>query len=96
MARTRNNIAAAFAATALFAGLSASPALAFNGRDALALCLQQGAAQCAVATQPDGAIRIATREGIALSCANANAPCTMLYAPRATHLAQAPAPPATR
>jgi len=87
MARTTSF--AALAATALFAGLSITPALAIDGREAVNQCLSQGARQCAFATQADGSIRITTRDGQALSCASANAPCAMLYAPRATQIAEA-------
>lgn len=95
MARTRN-FAAAFAATAFFAGLSTTPARAFDGRDAVNQCMQQGASQCAFATQADGSIRITTREGQTLRCASANAPCAMLYAPRTQQIAEAPRATQTR
>lgn len=84
------SFAAALAATALFVGLSATPALAIDGREAVNQCMSEGARMCAFATQADGSIRITTRDGQTLSCASAAAPCAMLYAPRTTQIAEAP------
>lgn len=73
----------------MFAGLSVSPALAIEAREAVALCMQQGASQCAFASQADGSIRITTRDGQNISCANASAACTMVYQARPVQIAEA-------
>lgn len=84
-------LTALFTASAMFAGLSTTPAFATTGREAVNLCMAQGAEQCAFASQTDGSIRITTRDGQSLRCASADGACAMVYrAPRA--LAEAPAP----
>lgn len=92
----KHNFAAALVGAVLLAGLSSGPAFAINGRDAVNQCMEQGARDCAFATQADGSIRITTREGQSLSCANANATCAMDYqARRPVQIAQAQTPART-
>lgn len=86
----KTSFVASLAATAIFASLSATPAFAINGSEAVNQCLQQGARLCAFASQPDGSIRITTRDGHALRCGSANSACEMLYAPRNVNIAEAP------
>lgn len=85
MSRT---LPAVLAAAAFFVGLSATPAIAFSGRDAISQCTQRGAGQCVWTTRSDGSIRINTVEGQALHCASPAGACVMLYqTPRTAQLA---------
>lgn len=87
----KRTLTALFAASAMFAGLASTPAMATTGREAVNLCMAQGAAECAFASQADGSIRITTRDGQSLRCTSADGACAMVYrAPRT--LVEAPAP----
>ncbi len=88
----KRTLTALFAASAMFAGLTGTPALATTGREAVNLCMAQGADQCAFASQADGSIRITMREGQSLRCDSAAGACTMMYQPPRA-LAQTPVRP---
>ncbi|MCR6644704.1 MAG: hypothetical protein NVV62_09395 [Terricaulis sp.] len=87
----KRTFAAALAGAVMFAGFT-TPALAITGAEAVNHCMSQGASACAFASQPDGSIRISTREGFSLRCATAASTCEALYAPRTQLLAEAPRP----
>ena len=82
--------AAALAGALVLVTLTAAPAFALNGRDAVTDCVQRGATQCAWTTRRDGAIRINLSDGTALHCASADGACAMRYqTQRATLVAEA-------
>lgn len=84
------SLAAALAGAVVLIGLSATPAAALTGREAVSDCVQRGESQCAWTTQRDGAIRVNLSDGTALQCASADGACAMRYQPRATLVAEAP------
>lgn len=74
--------AAAFAGAAVLVTLTAAPALALTGREAVTDCVQRGATDCAWTTNRDGGIRINLSDGLALECASADGACAMRYQAR--------------